>query len=243
MSLYKYNPENSNTLDALRKSQLYFSDPSNFNDPFDAKPELIEVDFQSDDDVRSIIQRLQDKFDDNLKRDVQNMDISNLKTLLKQKYDSLLKSQFNDIGVCCFSKTLTNNVMWYYYAQEHQGFALEFDPVITEGKDINISYTTDFPKVNALEIGLRKEPVMLNAIFRNKSPEWAHEQEVRLLTEGKSIRRTFKPEYLLNIYLGRNSSEELKTKIQTIQKSKYPHAIIYKMKLVQNTFALKPTPI
>lgn len=243
MSLYKYNPYNSNTLDAFRNCQLHFSDPNNFNDPFDAKPGLIEVDFNSDDDVRAIIERLQDNFDDNLKREIQRMDINELKRLMKQKFNTQLRSQFNNIGVCCFSKTLTNNVMWYYYAQEHKGFTLEFDPEITNGKDINISYTTDFPKVNALEIGLRQEPVMINAIFRNKSTEWAHEQEVRLLTEGKNIRITFNPEHLLNIYLGINSSDQLKNEIQVIQKNVYPHAKIYKMQLVQNTFILKHMPI
>lgn len=38
--LYKYREFNSRTLDMLVVDQLYFADPSTFNDPLDTKPSL-----------------------------------------------------------------------------------------------------------------------------------------------------------------------------------------------------------
>ena len=38
--LYKYRPYNSRTLSMLVSDQLYFADPSSFNDPLDTRPSL-----------------------------------------------------------------------------------------------------------------------------------------------------------------------------------------------------------
>ena len=38
--LYKYLPFNGRTLDMLVSDEIYYSDPSTFNDPLDTRPSL-----------------------------------------------------------------------------------------------------------------------------------------------------------------------------------------------------------
>lgn len=54
--LYKYRPFNNQTLDQLVADQLFFADPSTFNDPLDTRPSL-ETDL-SEDALAEILKRL-----------------------------------------------------------------------------------------------------------------------------------------------------------------------------------------
>ena len=52
--LYKYRTFNKQTLELLVGDELYFADPSTFNDPFDSRPSL-ETDIQDEDLVRTLM--------------------------------------------------------------------------------------------------------------------------------------------------------------------------------------------
>src|SRR5680860_1010321 len=39
--MYRYRPDNDNTLDEIKNSYIYFSDRNSLNDPFDSSPDLI----------------------------------------------------------------------------------------------------------------------------------------------------------------------------------------------------------
>ena len=44
--LYKFRPDNENTLKLLREQRLHFSHPFDFNDPFDCRPTFIKFDIE-----------------------------------------------------------------------------------------------------------------------------------------------------------------------------------------------------
>lgn len=243
MNYYKFNPSSSQTLEALNNSQLYFSDPVNFNDPLDAKAELIEVSFHSKDDFHKLIERFRSKIGEVEYFKTLSTDHNELESQVIEMYQGLIRENVNKMGVCCFSKILNNNVMWNNYADHHKGFVMEFYPEIMARKDIHMTYTNSFPKINALEIGTLRNEVILHNIFGFKSIEWQHEQEVRLLTEGKDILKQFKPEYLKNIYVGFNCSNDTIEAIDTILKAKYNEVHLFRMKIKKNSYQLDTDPI
>jgi hypothetical protein len=244
MNYFKFNPSSHQTLEALKESQLYFSDPDNFNDPLDAKANLIEVSFNSKDDFRKLIERSRSKIGDVEYNNTLSSDQDVLKSQVIEMYQGLIVERVNKMGVCCFSKNLYNNVMWNFYADHHMGFVMEFYPEIMDNKPFHITYTNSFPTINALEIGTLRTEVILSKIYGFKSIEWQHEQEVRLITDGKDILKQFNPKYLKNIYLGFKSSDMTIQAIDNILKAtKYGNVNLFRMKIRKNSYQLDTDPI
>ena len=104
----------------------------------------------------------------------------------KEDFDYLMRS----IQICCFSKSISSHVLWAHYANSHKGLSYEFD---IAGQEVNalmdVVYNNEMPIINEirkypighahegkLEVNINEE----GKIFRNKSPEWFYEREVRI---------------------------------------------------------------
>ena len=126
--LYRYRTVNIRNLNALSSNENYFSTPSHYDDPFDT---FIRIDKQS------ILQKLQTFEKDHHKiyewSSSINLEIPNeirseilANQILKNLHDVRNKIR-ETLWSICFTENYNNETLWLKYAQNHEGFVLEYD--------------------------------------------------------------------------------------------------------------------
>lgn len=177
------------TLDILKTNKLWFSKPSDLNDLFELKPfidcTLNKIAFNSF--IRYIkkvhgsnyhlISVLQSKYPE-YKDDIKSH---------KMFIDNIFSERILDFGVCSFSNSWQEPVLWGMYANNGTGIAIEFEIPDT---DVNrkfqiVEYRRIRPKIKCYEIfdalvdnkliDLRKKMMCTKSFF------WRGEKEIRCL--------------------------------------------------------------
>lgn len=167
----------------------------------------------------------------------------------------------DNIGVCSFSLTNDNPLMWGHYTNNYHGFCLKFDnQVIKLSKDVmlktHVSYLKKYEPVNSsLREAMRKvSETQINDELKNsihhhlissfeycwKHEDWKHEKEFRYLSVTAN---TFNRKYfydkscLKEIYIDyrmRSRNRNVFNLLMFILKNKYPHV---------KAFEVKPHPL
>ena len=146
-NIYRYRPINTNSLEALRTNLLYFSTANYYDDPFDT---FIHVDIKGLENIADQMARIEDHpsittyiktmFQSALGWDIPESEITNMICNLKKRLSEPMflenVKQFfrnirneikKDVWSVCFSENGLNEVLWLKYAQQHQGFVLQYD--------------------------------------------------------------------------------------------------------------------
>lgn len=109
-------------------------------------------------------------------------------------FDSIRNS-----GIYSLSKEIANELMWAYYANGHNGYAIIFDTEVLaksfeNGKysgmhELEVKYSSRLPRfdISIIEMDINK---VLSCLVGNKSNAWKHEAEHRLVfdTGGKCLK-------------------------------------------------------
>jgi len=206
--LYKYRPLagdtpteiNKNTLAILEKGELYFSKPSDFNDPFDAK---IDYDTNAtDSEMRCYFNRLKNQFLDSI---YSQFDIDVLITKIengnvdKSIFAPGVSMSADNTKILCLSKDEKNILMWSHYAQNHAGICIGIrvsnyqNTLCIKVKDgytrsvagmknllplHYVEYTADKPSPYNIFTGREDD---LEPFFYQKCKLWEYEQEMRII--------------------------------------------------------------
>jgi hypothetical protein len=121
--------------------------------------------------------------------------------------------------VCCFSKNMSEILMWSHYANNHKGVCLEFEEHKEEeikGRLIEMQYENAVQIIDEVErysSGDLSINIDTNGKFlKNKFKNWGYEEELRCYLFSEEINssgeeRPFFGE-LKSIYFGKNSSHE-----------------------------------
>lgn len=172
--LYKYRAINKRLIESLINQTLYFARPDALNDPFDCRI-----------DLQKALRRAA-KSATGERRDF----LSSF--LATPEFFRNWRSTFDAMGVCCFSKTIKETLMWSHYAEEHKGVCLEYQfrgasllGDITAAQ--NVEYLDD-PWVPWL---VENAPMDMTEFakelalryLRTKCPAWAYEQEARIIRQ------------------------------------------------------------
>lgn len=180
-SVFKYFGVQDYNIEGFKKSYLYYSNYSNFNDPFDCNIELIT-------------------FDKARKR-----------TRHKRK-EELLKENFKNLGVCCFSRNVNSILMWAHYASNHKGFCLEFhsNRSLDGINPLDVIYVNNFIKAAYYK---NPKDALFHLIY-TKAKDWEYEKELRSiqinLLNDEARKIAYKKEELKSIYLGVNIDSNMK---------------------------------
>ena len=204
MILYKYLQRAR--LDVLKAKKIRFTQPGDFNDPFEFRPRIQSVASEEhvrayvEDNFEQLVEQQLDKYGALIKAPPQPA----LKELLYQqkaripelfrlleppmiaKVSSLLDGALNqNVGVLCLSEVRDSILMWGHYAENHRGFVVGFDskhPFFslrrTEQDEFGILRQVDYQ---------RKRPIVTlsdtssPAWFQTKSEQWAYEKEWRIV--------------------------------------------------------------
>jgi Protein of unknown function (DUF2971) len=98
-----------------------------------------------------------------------------------------IQAEFRNIGVICFSRALTNPLMWAHYAAGHRGYAVAYDGTHTHfGMQLgsgqryllDVRYEDALPSLDFLSPAELKMAAVLT-----KPTCWAYEQEMRLVSQ------------------------------------------------------------
>lgn len=209
MILYKYlQPVR---LDVLKHRRIRFTQPGDFNDPFEFRPRIREV--ASDAEVRAYVEEhFEQLVDEELAKYgalTQLLPQADLRSLLvKQK--AMLPALFRllepaaiqrlspmidgflnlNVGILCLSEVRDSILMWGHYTDNHQGFVVGFDsehPFFFRRRSDN----DEFGFLRRVDYRSQRPQVTLTdttspAWFQTKSEHWSYEKEwriVRVLSE------------------------------------------------------------
>lgn len=244
--LYKYAGINQYLYSMLINSELWFSNPIDFNDPYDCniKYNLSGINY---DKVLKHLNKLNHRHQHNLSHEhIKNRakDICNSPQELNDLLDNLLKESINKRGISCFSQSDSKLLMWSHYADSHKGVCLTFD--IQKDLDFfrnpyKVSYPDEYPIVDPFKDNERKE---LKVFLATKSKEWAYEEEIRIIKESNYMPEfrgniKFSPKALTEIKFGYKTSEEQMRTIKNLVAGKYPHVKLFKSRIKDDQFGIE----
>jgi hypothetical protein len=204
MILYKYlHPDR---LSVLRERKIRFTQPGNFNDPFEFRPriESLMQDQQMREYVAGNFERLVDEELNHNGALLQFVPKETWKrSLLAQKSqlpvlfsllmpEALNRTSFSidkvlnqSVGILCLSEIRDSLLMWGHYADNHRGLVIGFDsdhPFFNKKRNEN----DEFGYLRKVDYRRQRPNVVLSdttsAIwFESKSEHWAYEQEWRIV--------------------------------------------------------------
>ncbi len=164
------------------QSQLYFTNPSDFNDPFEMNPALYRPKVFKP--ARLHVRRISPE-------------------AMKKIFEKLWIEQQEKLkkwGVCCFAETLDDIVMWSHYSDNHQGLCLIFS---TRYKFFNgLNQVRYVPKRLQMPLFEKKNPSRLVELMISKLDLWSYEKEWRLFRRFRNYKYKYPKSALKGIIFG-----------------------------------------
>lgn len=231
--IFKYQPMTIYSLNNLNNNQLWFSKPTNFNDPFDTC-----FDF----DEKSItLEVMKSVYKNNFP--FNSSDVKEFLNIQKNIKKGLIKKQrkfFESVGVCCFCKKEDNILMWSHYADQHRGFCLEFntsDPLFKELKPV--SYSEIFPILNHQILTEDDKDTELTKMLHTKYIGWKYEKEWRIVLPDRGDQLvTYQNESLTGIYFGARMKDSDKDLVKSILKNRNNSVKFYQCSLNSSLYKI-----
>lgn len=212
-------------IETLVNNQIYFPTIKELNDPAEG--------FINDKPIFDFIEKYTDKAEE-------------VNKAYKKFY-----SKINNVGIYSLSKSITNELLWAYYASGHTGFAIEYDidvikqsnnynQYIPELFDFDVDYISKIPEVDVFTLKNDKAIDVIKLYLGSKSKSWRHEKEYRLIFEHKGI-ININPKAIKGIYFGcRMTDKEIDFIMSRLKGRKLSY---YKMTFIDKSYQMKATPI
>lgn len=134
--------------------------------------------------------------------------------------DTIIKIVKRGKGICSFTETLTNNLMWSHYANIFKGIAIEYDfhkLVRSSSNDTIISkvtYEDDVMKFSAFQ-----SEIDVDSILSVKNWRWSYEREWRIISVGQG-QQIFNVNPVAAIYVGTQITEYARRSFNKIAREK-----------------------
>lgn len=247
MELYKYRSwGNDFHKRVLTSQEIFFSTPSEFNDPFDCSC-FINYSLLTSKDIQKDLNRhfsnkgfnrkeRRDRFRHHRKAQIeearQNLPEANVKAI-NETYGIFSLSAKND-----------NILMWAHYSDFHKGICIGFDsnyleniePVNLPGSELHlckVKYSDKYPELNP------KDPYYLHKMMTTKAADWSYEEEYRLVYfKGANQISKLPREAFTKIILGCKFPDNQVESVKTILASNRIRADVYKCFVSKSKYCL-----
>ncbi len=220
--LYKYRAINDYTINSLINNELFFSDPNDFNDPFDSRCNAI---YDGTDSEWNEWSR---------KYNIPSNELENFKNYwrhgnggINSFNEEMHKDYKRKFRVLSLSEVYDDILMWSHYSDSHKGICLQFN-TIKIGKTpcikfdesyvdypsailpkgflptVSVKYQLEYPETHNR---LRDPPEKLTKFFLTKHIDWKYEKERRIILFHKYIKSNpikFNSEMLSGVIFGMN---------------------------------------
>lgn len=243
MILYKYFPENLNSLKSLSLNSIWCHSPLKMNDPLESLY-LLDIEYSTE-QIKLLKKHLYES-------GVQ--EYNNLINLNDSQFshiiNTLRREALKKFAFSSFSEDLTNILMWTHYASCHSGFVLEIDfpQDKIESSDLaKITYKNELPSLDLNELGeflIKMKDGYKKDFISNisiKSKKWKYEKEWRLWINEPGYYK-LKINQIKNLYFGLKSSPEfINLVVRTINTELNPEIRIGIMDFEKNSTKLRKT--
>lgn len=231
--LYKHTSISTNLKNSLKEAELYFADPTSFNDPFDCQ--INDQTNWTDDLIKDYVTYTTKLSGEKIKPEDVVQQNRNTPGSFAKHFTTTFKKNLAKIGVTCFLPSPNNLLLWAHYSASHKGVCLKFD--ITKDPNFfaltfSVRYSKDYPVFDYLT---ERKQLVHKAVL-TKSDHWKYEAEIRTLqkTFGKY---PFKKECLTEIIFGcKSDPKEIAEIRQIIEEAKYPNLKFKQVKLKDNKY-------
>lgn len=230
-TLYQFYGFDTGIEKVLKDKTIKFSNPLNFNDPFDCDIRLLDV---VKPDLSGLFDRLAlEDLSDN--------------SILDESFSSTIYSR---LRISCFSKVYDEILMWSHYAEKHKGICVGYnvEKIKSNNYFIQVEYDNSFQskviymdKINDIDNILQ-----FNHLLRFKYKKWEYENEIRWLDmrEREFVHFDDLGVKIDEIIFGLRVSEiDIRNKIKELQLYGYNDVKYYQMEKVPNEFKLRKKPI
>lgn len=160
--------------------KLYHALPSQFNDPFEAKPQLRWPDKGKD--VRKIRKYLTKvaRLAGQSRREAESSIARAFARpgFMRKSIFRAVRHTLGEARICSFTSSKRNLLFWAHYAESHRGFCVEYDAtVLPISYAFKLKYTKEYPTVSypAPADARNFLPLLI------KSMEWRNEEEFRTI--------------------------------------------------------------
>jgi len=240
--IYKYIDFDTGINKILACKSLRFTNPIEFNDPFDCDEKLISLNITGKFLSDFISRHEPDKNREEKRRLLKEMsrDTNRFMSIFSAK----LQKQKELFRVSCFSKTDKEILMWSHYAKKHSGICIGFQKSGFNGKPdsvvAEVKYLVEYKPFNYDT----NNSEAIKGWLTTKSDKWIYEEEVRLINNKKKEIIFFNQDQVKEIIFGCKVEES--EILQTIQKLKifgYNQSEFYRMVKMKNCFKLNKEKI
>lgn len=179
--LYRYRSLSSAIRD-LKEPSIYMNSITDFNDPYEGHFTL-EAQNTQQEWMHFLMNNAKGKMSTQemlIKSHSLSRNANNAKKIL----EPIIIEDLKDSGVCCFDKEEDNILMWAYYAEEHKGICIEYDPLEEEQLCeylLPVTYSNNYLQFNYL-----RDPKKVTNSIAQKAQCWERENEVRLIKPNKA---------------------------------------------------------
>lgn len=203
--LFKYCKFDVNALQIIINKTLYFSSPDKLNDPLDSQFDLkIKNPQHFSEETREIIRESTSDLSEEIRMLLRGLhpESDNLPSQEKlfKEYFTYIQNTFS--GICCFSQTHSNNLLWTHYADQARGLCFVFDrEKLHESFQKNLKGSNyrmmddnvTYKGVKRLDLRIYKngEFDYTSAHLFSKTSHWKYEKEYRFVLE-KNKKTLFK---------------------------------------------------
>jgi len=206
-NLFKFRKFDKGSIELLVNRELWFAKPSSLNDPFEGESSFSEV-------LEAVWKHYPFPEDE------------------RKTYTSIIEKQLQNTGICSFSKTRKNQLMWAHYADEHKGICIGFNESLIRPNGSNIypidvAYQADYPFEGIIERfkyfeqfpgANNRESIageILHSVLGTKYSNWKYEKERRLVFH-KSQAISFPEKAVNSIAFGLRMNERDKLTLKAL---------------------------
>jgi hypothetical protein len=226
--IYKYTRLDEYFFQHLIKNELWFSKPPEFNDPYDCNicfaPKPVEGQRQFKRERYFIGHSHKPKI---------KVELIGENELINET-----KNQINKIGICCFSITNNNLLMWSHYSDAHRGVCIGYsvnDLKEVFGNIYKVKYGRTFPLVKFKANPFADVPTK---IVTHKSIDWKYEKEIRIINA--SGLHTFKRKAIKEIIFGLNTPiSQVRSIMALLFQLNYKHVELKQVIISDNEYKVK----
>jgi hypothetical protein len=216
-SLFKYRPFNQHSLQSIIDNAVWFSKPSDFNDPFDCGFMVDEKRLREN--VNYALQKICSVTGKNItKLDEENFSIRETDIEAFLKFQKSVYNLFQNSGIFSLSQINNDILMWGHYADSHRGFCIQYErsPNNPLGKAEPVEYQDNIPSLTIKDV--TSDGNGIDKLWLTKSTHWSYEKEWRVIEPHGGNSFQF-PCVIKSIIFGIKMSDKNKYTIQNILKN------------------------
>lgn len=245
-SFFKYRSADEGSMKYLisqiEKDEVWFSKPSDFNDPFDCHPffDLSGNNCEIAKKLEATYKKMTPTMSRSERRSKSRESAKNsrVKEIQQQFKSSYFEKIRNEIGIYCLSTTEKSTLMWSHYANYHRGICLEYEGI---DEFFSNAFPVIYSESRPIVYGYKDsdDQLQLENALLTKSDAWAYEKEWRMIayTKGPGLYKI--PDHLLKrIIFGAQADKRTIEDITKIANGRKHPPIISHAKLAKDKFEI-----